>query len=92
MHPGGEFSVTMSCGVAMLPNFDDVPSLAEAADQALYEAETKDEIALSLLPPTTKSSAKRKRASLQNYYASSGVFRSSSPPFLRLLDLSGADS
>ena len=41
MHPGGEFSVTMSCGVAMFPNFDDIPSLTEAADQALYEAKRK---------------------------------------------------
>ena len=41
MHPGGEFSVTMSCAVAMFPNFDDVPSLTEVADQALYEAKSK---------------------------------------------------
>lgn len=41
LHPGGEFSVTMSCGVAMFPDFDDVPSLTEAADQALYEAKSK---------------------------------------------------
>lgn len=41
MHSGGEFSVTMSCGVAMFPDFDDVPALTEAADQALYEAKGK---------------------------------------------------
>ncbi len=41
MHPGGEFNVTMSCGIAMFPDFDDAPSLSKAADQALYEAKNK---------------------------------------------------
>ena len=36
-----DLGVTMSCGVAMFPDFDDVPSLTEAADQALYEAKSK---------------------------------------------------
>lgn len=40
-HSGGEFSVTMSCGIAMFPDYDDVPALTEAADQALYEAKAK---------------------------------------------------
>jgi PleD family two-component response regulator len=41
MNNCGEFAVTFSCGVAMFLNSDDVPSLTEAADQALYEAKQK---------------------------------------------------
>ncbi len=60
IHSGGEFTVTLSCGVAMFPDFDDVPSLTEAADQALYEAKSKgrNRIVLAAPPETPKRSAK----------------------------------
>ena len=35
---GREFSVTMSCGVAQFPGFDDASRLSNAADKALYAA------------------------------------------------------
>lgn len=56
LHSGGEFSVTLSCGVAMFPDFDDVPSLTEAADQALYEAKTKGRNRVVLAAPPAKAS------------------------------------
>lgn len=34
----GEFSVTFSCGLATYPEFDNVSSLSDAADRALYAA------------------------------------------------------
>lgn len=37
-HDGGEFAVTLSCGVAVFPQFKDVTELADAADRALYTA------------------------------------------------------
>lgn len=37
-HVSGDFSVTLSCGVAMYPDHDDVTTLTEAADKALYRA------------------------------------------------------
>jgi len=59
IHSGGEFTVTLSCGVAMFPDFDDVPSLTEAADQALYEAKSKgrNRVVLAAPPETPKRSA-----------------------------------
>ena len=59
MHPGGEFSVTMSCGVAMFPNFDDVPSLTEAADQALYKAKSKGRNRVVIASSNNKNQAQR---------------------------------
>ncbi|MBG04183.1 MAG: hypothetical protein CMM59_08910 [Rhodospirillaceae bacterium] len=53
IHAGGEFNVTMSCGVAMFPDFEDVPSLTEAADQALYEAKAKGRNQVVLAAPQT---------------------------------------
>ena len=41
IYAGGNFKVTMSCGVAMFPDFKDVSSLTEAADEALYAAKSK---------------------------------------------------
>ena len=41
IYAGGNFKVTMSCGVAMFPDFKDVSSLTEAADKALYAAKSK---------------------------------------------------
>ena len=35
---GREFSVTMSCGVAQFPSYDDASRLSNAADKALYAA------------------------------------------------------
>ena len=35
---GREFQVTLSCGVACFPRYDDVNALSEAADRALYRA------------------------------------------------------
>ena len=32
MYNGGKFFVSLSCGVVMIPDFDDVPALTEAAD------------------------------------------------------------
>lgn len=53
VHGGGEFTVTMSCGIAMFPDYDDVPALTEAADQALYEAKHKGRNRVVLAPPPT---------------------------------------
>ena len=50
-HSRGEFTVTMSCGIAIFPDYDDVPSLTEAADQALYEAKAKGRNRVVLAPP-----------------------------------------
>ena len=57
MYNGGEFSVSLSCGVAMFPDFDDVPALTEAADQALYAAKTKgrNRVVLAAPPAASKS-------------------------------------
>ena len=38
---GREFLVTMSCGVAQFPNYDDASRLSNAADKALYAAKHK---------------------------------------------------
>jgi diguanylate cyclase (GGDEF)-like protein len=38
LHEKGEFSVTISAGVAEFPGFDDPATINEAADQALYKA------------------------------------------------------
>ncbi len=59
MHPGGEFGVTMRCGVAMFPNFDDAPSLTEAADQALYEAKNKALNRVVIASSNNKNQAQR---------------------------------
>jgi len=37
-HEKGEFTVTLSCGVATFPEFGNVSDLTDAADQALYRA------------------------------------------------------
>ncbi len=37
-YDGGEFTVTMSCGVAGFPEFGDATALTDAADRALYQA------------------------------------------------------
>ena len=37
-HEKGDFTVTLSCGIAMFPTYEDVPALTDAADQALYRA------------------------------------------------------
>ncbi|MEC8171967.1 MAG: GGDEF domain-containing protein, partial [Pseudomonadota bacterium] len=51
IYAGGVFKVTMSRGVAMFPNFKDVPPLTEAADQALYEAKAKGRNQIVLAAP-----------------------------------------
>ena len=47
-----EFNVTMSCGIAMFPDYDDVPAITEAADQALYEAKHKGRNQIVLAAPS----------------------------------------
>jgi diguanylate cyclase (GGDEF)-like protein len=37
-HEKGEFTATLSCGIAIFPHFSDLSSLADAADRALYQA------------------------------------------------------
>ena len=37
-HEKGEFTATLSCGIAIFPHYSDVSSLADAADRALYQA------------------------------------------------------
>ncbi|MCG8544657.1 MAG: diguanylate cyclase [Alphaproteobacteria bacterium] len=37
-HSEGEFVVTLSCGIAIFPDFCDLASLTDAADRALYQA------------------------------------------------------
>ena len=53
IHVGDEFNVTMSCSVAMFPDFEDVPSMTEIADQALYEAKAKGRNQVVLAAPQT---------------------------------------
>ena len=50
---GGVFTVTMSRGVAMFPDFEDVPTTDETADQALYEAKAKGRNQIVLAAPQT---------------------------------------
>jgi diguanylate cyclase (GGDEF)-like protein len=37
-HEKGEFTATLSCGIAIFPHYSDLSSLADAADRALYQA------------------------------------------------------
>ena len=37
-HEKGEFTCTLSCGVAIYPDYGDANLLADAADRALYKA------------------------------------------------------
>ncbi|WP_338027242.1 GGDEF domain-containing protein [Colwellia maritima] len=37
-HENGEFSCQFSCGIASFPDFDNIISLGNEADKALYEA------------------------------------------------------
>ena len=37
-HEKGEFTATLSCGIAIFPHYTDLSSLADAADRALYQA------------------------------------------------------
>jgi diguanylate cyclase (GGDEF)-like protein len=37
-HESGEFTCTLSCGIAIFPEYGDAISLADAADRALYKA------------------------------------------------------
>ena len=41
----------MGCGVAMFPDFEDVLSMTETADQALYEAKAKGRNQIVLAAP-----------------------------------------
>lgn len=37
-HEKGEFTATLSCGIAIFPHYSDLSALADAADRALYQA------------------------------------------------------
>jgi diguanylate cyclase (GGDEF)-like protein len=49
---GRKFSVTMSCGVAQFPDYDDASRLSNAADKALYAAKHNGRDRVETAPAT----------------------------------------